>query len=290
MEESLKYDRLVKAYRCGEMEREELEAAVFTGVREQIVRCKLEGMNREAAYDFASWIYPRISRAIDRYRDAGSSFDTYLNTVVKLSAREYCFRLKDHHIVEQAWWDARAKEMVMCAEEEPPPYEETKRNFRGVRNRKQVLALLLKSYYYLSEDYLDRAAPAIGMDRKELGNMVDTLRNQRLCQDEKIRALRERVHNQFYRCLAFEERMLAVSPGSAHGQRMKKSLEKARKRLASMRRHLASIRIEAPNWQIANIIGVPKGTVDSNLHALKQGYSKSQNKRDNPPGSAQRDP
>jgi hypothetical protein len=269
MEESLNYDKLIKSYRRGEMERKELEAAVFTGVREQIARNKLEGMNRDTAYDFASWLYPRISRAIDRYRDTGSSFDTYLNSMVKLSAREYCFRIKDRRVIEQAWWDAKAEELMMCAEEEPP-YEETKRDFREVRNRKQVLTLLLKSYYYLSEDYLDRAAPAIGMNREELGNMVDTLRNQRLRQEEERRCLQERVYSQFYRCLAFEKRMLAVPPGSAHRQKMKKSLEKARRRLASMRRRLASVRIEAPNWQIANIIGVPKGTVDSNLYAVKQ--------------------
>jgi transcriptional regulator of aromatic amino acid metabolism len=60
---------------------------------------------------------------------------------------------------------------------------------------------------------------------------------------------------------------------------MEKSLAGARKRLIAMREHLESMRIEAPNWQIANIIGVPKGTIDSSLYALKKAHANSKEKQ-----------
>jgi hypothetical protein len=274
----MELDKMLKAYRGGRMRRTELEARIFFRVREKVLHFKPEKMDRETCGDFVSWLYPRIKRAVDRYEDHGSSFDTYINVMVKLSAKEYSLRKKDHKIIEQTWWDAKAEEMMACEEEEPD-YFEPKQDFSSVRNRKQVLFLLLKSYYYLSDDYISRAAPAIGMDREELKNMVDTLRNQRLGQEEQIHGLQERVYSQFYRCLAFEKRMLAFPPGSSHSQRMKKRLEGAKKRLVAMRERLAAMRKDAPNWQIANLIGTKKGTVDSGLHTIRRNYERNHTAR-----------
>jgi hypothetical protein len=269
----MELDKLLKAYRCGQMDRERLEAKIFFAIRENVMRFRLRRMDRENCGDFVSWLYPRIKKAIDHYEDQGSTFDSYINVLVRLSAKEYCLRKKDHQIIEKTWWDAKAEEMMVCEEEEPE-YFEPKQDFSPVKNRKQVLLLLLKSYHFLSDDYISRAAPALGMEKEELKNMVDTLRNQRLGQEEQIRGLQERIYSQFYRCLAFENRMRAFPPESSHNQKMKKMLDGAKKRLGASRKRLASMRIDAPNWQIANLIGTKKGTVDSSLHTAKRNYER----------------
>ncbi|MDR0403405.1 MAG: hypothetical protein LBH35_07455 [Treponema sp.] len=270
----MELDKLLNAYRRGQMNREELESRIFFRIRERVFRFRPEKMDRESCGDFVSWLYPRIKRAVDRYEAHGSTFDSYINALVRLSAKEYCLRQKDHNIIEQTWWDAKAEEMMACEEEEPE-YFEPKRDFSPVKNRRQVLLLLLKSYYFLSDDYIARAAPAIGMDEKELKNMVDTLRNQRLGQEERMRRLQERVYSQFYRCLAFENRTRAFPPESSRGMEMKKRLDAARKRLAAMRKRLAAVRVDAPNRQIANLIGAKKGTVDSGLHTARLNYERN---------------
>ena len=38
----------------------------------------------------------------------------------------------------------------------------------------------------------------------------------------------------------------------------------------SMKRRLEGIRFDATNRQIAEIMGIPKGTVDSNLHIVRE--------------------
>jgi DNA-directed RNA polymerase specialized sigma24 family protein len=50
-------------------------------------------------------------------------------------------------------------------------------------------------------------------------------------------------------------------------------LEKARRRLAAMRKRLAAIRMEATNNQVAEIMGLSKGTVDASLHNVKRKYN-----------------
>jgi hypothetical protein len=249
------------------MDRKELEKQVFIKTRDFVHISRLEGMKYTNADDFVSWIYPRISRALDRYTNKGLSFDYYVHSLIRVSAKEYCRRLRTRQITEQTWWDAHARDMVFYEKE--PEYDEQGKDFPLVSNPKQVLILLLKSYHYLSDSYLRRAAPAIGMNMDDLKNMVDTLRNQRLYKDEEIRRMADRVHSQFYRCLTFEKRMLLSPIDSARRLKLKTSLEGARKRLENMRKHLASMRSNAPNWQIANIIGIPKGTVDSCLYTIK---------------------
>jgi FixJ family two-component response regulator len=50
---------------------------------------------------------------------------------------------------------------------------------------------------------------------------------------------------------------------------MKLRLEKARLRLEKMRKRLSKIRTDATNKQVAEVIGIKKGTVDASLYKLK---------------------
>jgi len=270
IDENVHLNNMLKEYQRGAISRKDLEGKLFIYIRNHPRRFFLTMFNSDTRDDFVSWLYPRLSRAIDHYTEQGSSFDAYIVTMVRLSAREYGLRKKEHRIIERTWWDTKALEMA--AAEEEPEYAETSAPVvqKKVSNPRQVLMLLLKSYYYLSDSFLERLAPALGLEKNELYHMVDTLRVMRLRREEKINGLKERIHGQFYRCLAFEKRMQAASYDSAHWYRMKKCLEKARKRLASMRRRLMAMRTEASNEQVACIMGVRKGTIDSNLHVLRQ--------------------
>jgi DNA-binding MarR family transcriptional regulator len=261
-------DAMLKIYREGRITKKDLETFIFIYLQKHLPWYNLDRLSRDNCSDFISWLYPRISSAIERYQEKGSSFDTYMGALVRLSVKEYNQRQKDHRLIEKALWNAKAEETPFCEEEEPD-YFEPKKQFGPVTNPRQVLVLLLKSYYYLSEDFLERIAPAVGMKKDQLMYMVDELRKKRLAREEAIRGLQERVHCQFYRCLAFEKRMTAASPYTAHGMQMKKSLDLARKRLGSMRKRLSRIRYEASNRQIAELLNISKGTVDSNLYEVK---------------------
>jgi hypothetical protein len=100
----------------------------------------------------------------------------------------------------------------------------------------------------------------------------------RVHRDEVIKELQERVYSQYYRCIAFEKRMYAAPVGSARHEKLKIRLEKARKRLETMRKRFKRLRTEPTNQQVAQVLGIPKGTVDSNVFAIK---AKANRKRGN---------
>jgi len=267
MEELLPLDAYLDKYHQGELERKEFEGLIFEFILKNVKRFHLQNWPRDECIDFLCWLYPRISRAVDKYRKEGASFDAYVGSMVRWGAREYIHAEKNHKIIEQTYWDGVAQDMVVCSQE--PAYDQPSRPFKPVSNPRQTLVLLLKSYYFVSEDFVSRVAPAIGIQRETLMRLINELRKLRMERDEKIKALRERIYIQYYRCISLEKRLNFYAEGSIGYTKCQLRLERSRKRLANMRKRFKLLRPDPSNLQLARVLGLPKGTIDSNLFAIK---------------------
>jgi DNA-directed RNA polymerase specialized sigma24 family protein len=267
-------NNLMQQYSWGLLKKKEFEGLIFQYCLDNYKRFNLYRWDKDECTDYLCWLYPRISRAIDNYRNTGFSFDAYIHSLIRWSAREYRSREADHHITECACWDAKAADMVCSAEaaydEDPEPREA----FKPVVNPRQVLVLLLKSYYFVSDDFISRISPAIGVEQERIRRLIDELRKHRLQREERFRILQERIHCQYYRYIAMTKRTAAAPEGSALREKLRQRRERAKTRLDAMRKRLSAIRLEASNRQVAEVLGVPKGTVDSNLYALKSKWKK----------------
>ena len=264
-----------RLYIEGNLPKKIFEGRIFQHLLNNFEKFRMFGGNRERWNDFLSWLYPRFARAIDLYRDLGSSFDAYITGLVNSAAREYRFRESDHNITEYVCWRAKAEENILCEKE--PEYLEEK-NTASIPddiNPKQILFLLLKSYFFVSNEFIGQVAKAIGMDVKVVQGMIDELRERRAEKEADIMDLRERIHSQHYRCLAYEKRMLNAQPGTEHHEMLRKRLERARKRFKTMRKRLCGMRMSASNRMIAEILGIPRGTVDSSLFAIRNRLASS---------------
>jgi hypothetical protein len=144
---------------------------------------------------------------------------------------------------------------------------------KRAKNPRQLLILILKCYYYLSDDFIERAAPVVGLKSSELKLIVEKLRKQRILHDDKLHSLQERIYCQFYRCIILEKQLKNAPVNSIPAIRLKIRLERSRIRLEKMRKRLSKIRVYASNLEISRILGIPKGTIDSNLHALKSRWN-----------------
>lgn len=264
----LKLNRLLREYQLGRLSREDLEGMLFMHIRENPAKFSPFRLKKDSWHDFISWLYPRLHRAVDQYTDRGSSFDAYILSTVRQTAKEYGLRSREHRMIERLWWNTKAVENAVADAEEPEYWDDDPVPAK-VPNRRQVLMLLLKSYHHLSDLKIETLAPALGLKKEELHRMIDELRIIRLQREENINGLKERIHSQFYRCLSFEKRMKATTRYSAHWYKMKHSLEIARKRLASMRNRLQAMRIGATNKEVARVMRVSKGTVDKNLYEVR---------------------
>ena len=260
---------LYQRYTSGDLQKKDFEGSIFQYLLGSIKQYRTFEGNQSRWNEFLSWLYPRIARAIDLYRDLGSSFDAYISALVHGAAKEYRCREADHRITEYACWQARAEELCVCESEYdyPEPCEDISIP-SGVKPR-QVLLLLLKSYYLVSDEFASRVARAIGMETETVMKMIDELKKRRCEKEIEILNLRDRLYCQHYRCLAYQKRMNAAQAGTDYHKKMEGRYERARMRFQSMKKRLGRMRVDASNRMIADVIGIPKGTVDSGLFAIK---------------------
>jgi RNA polymerase sigma factor (sigma-70 family) len=266
---------LYKQYSRGLLDRKKFEELLVKAIFENYEYFHSFLYKKDDFIEYISWLYPRLHRAIDKYQNKGATFNTYIYALIRFTVKEYRSRQEDHRITEQAAWTAKAierssQDLSVCSGE--PEYLGSKIMSKKITNPRQFLILLLKSYFCLSDDFLERIAPAIGFTADDLRTLVNKMRGQRLRKDEEIRLLQEHISCQFYRCISFENRIAAAPENTSYLENLKGRLKRARKRLETMRTRLESTRFEATNKEIAAILNVPKGTIDSNLYALHHKY------------------
>ena len=265
-------------YVTGNLPRKDFEGRLFQFLLENSERYRAFGGNRDEWNEFISWLYPRLVRAIDLYRDINSSFDAYIGSVIYSASKEYRSRKADHYITEFACWQARAEEMKLLESE--PDYLVDLKPVPVLKqiNPRQILILLLKSYSYVTDDYVKHIAKTIGMETEVIWNMIDEIRNRNSWKEAKVFGLKDRLYSQHYRCLAYQKRMDYSQPETDYYERMKDRFERAKKRYYSMKKRLGGMRLCPTNKMIAEVMGIPKGTVDSSLYILKNRLASDQDK------------
>lgn len=274
---------LHQRYLQGELTKKEFEEYIFKYLLNNHERLNPFKRNEECFMDFLSLLYPRISRAVDNYKDKGASFEAYLTSIIHWSQKDYKIRESNHFITEYSCWKARAEE-ISSENPEPeyigteidPGLHEVLENY----TRRQILILFLKSYYFVSEDLLRRVANILEMRQEELWALVEQLRTQRMKHERAVSELKARVHSQYYRCLTIQNRIAAALPESALYEKLKTHYEKATLRLQNMKTRLAGFKVDASNRQIAEILKLSKGTIDSTLHVIHEKAKRLETNRD----------
>jgi len=271
MQNLLVLNDLYADYSAGLLNKKDFEGSIFRTIRENVHCFGLVGWNREDSDDYVSSLYPRISRAIDSYQEMGSSFESYIGSMVRLTAREYRSRKMRSYCEETAAWIAHIPEMYVC-ENEIEYNEQTaaeRDGFIKMTTPRQLLILILKCSNHVSADLLEKVAPRLGIQPDVLNEMVNHLKRLHEKRAMDIIALREKMNNQFYRCILCEKKLQTLMPDSPLAQRLRRQLKTGRIRLEKTRQHLARSRLDPSNSQIAKLLGITKGTVDSVLYNLR---------------------
>ncbi|MDR2445431.1 MAG: hypothetical protein LBD44_05805 [Spirochaetaceae bacterium] len=270
MSEASKLSLFYRRYVDGNLSKHELEAHIF-----KYVLCCPNGYyglvfkDEGDRIDFLCWVYPIMRRAIDRYNSRLASFGVYIATTLGFSFRYYKRHKLRRSIAEIDCWKASGDGSYVC---EPEIDDESANGMYvncGSNLQKHIMLVLLKSFYYVSDSLVDKAAAAIGMAPEELGEMVAMLRRLQIKKIEKLQNLADAAHCLYYRCLAYEKKLSQKNENTHLNKFFSRRLDKGRKRLANMRERISAMRIEATNNELSKVMGIPKGTVDSRWALIK---------------------
>jgi DNA-directed RNA polymerase specialized sigma24 family protein len=276
MKNSLSLNELYTHYTEGRLKRKSFESGIFRIIRKNFHRYGLVGWNREDKDDCLSLIYLRIGGAINNYQDTGSTFETYMSVLVRLTAKEFRSRQARVYTEETTAWVTQLPDM--CVHEHEERYytdaDEEEASPAKPKNPRQLLMLILKCCNHVGIDFLEKAAPLLNMEAETLYKMIDSLKKQGEKREMEAVALREKINRQFLRCVLFEKKLQLTTEDSIATQRIQKQLEVGRKRLLKIRRQLARKNIASSNAQIAKVMGIAKATVDSSMYSLKKRHRK----------------
>ena len=277
MQNTTSLNDLYADFSAGLLEKREFEEAILKVIEEDIQR--LSGFDREDQGDYFSWLYPRISRAINTYRETGASFEAYIGSLVYLTAKEYRLRQLRSYIAESAAWITQIPDMCACENE--PEYDEctvlAPEKPAKLKNSRQLLILILKCSSYVSADFLERVSPRLGMDPEVLNGMISCLKEQREKRESEINLLRESANCQFFRCVFYERTLQYLPHDSIAAKRLRGQYARGRNRLVKMRKRIEQQRPDPTNQQIAELLGIAKGTVDHTLFVLKTRWNRKHN-------------
>ena len=259
-------------YSIGALGREELEVLIFETIRKEVRSIKLPIWEAEDYDDYISWLYPRICKSIDAYRETGSSFENYIGNLVRLTVKEYRNRQVRDYINETVAWNIGSADMFVSENtieyDEDISTENTEEINGAEKNPRQLLILVLKCCNFVSADFLKKVSPRLGIEEDVLENMINSLKNDSVMRIKNRELLQEKINRQFCRCLVYERTFLSITDETVF-QRQKRKLELGRNRLIKLRIKHAKMRTDPSNFQIAQLLGISKGTVDAVLYTLK---------------------
>lgn len=234
-------------------------------------------LHEEDWSDFLLGFYGRIHDLLVNYRYQGPSFWGYLNKVLEWQLLSY---YRQAARFRQAEWVCERESII---EYERSPVEQEyclsqKMNhilshpgltpFRSSALRQRLLLLVLKNIVFIPEDEFASVFPLLGPDREEASEMRERLLSLMKRKFERKKRLEtKRCEN--YSRLTLAEIRQSEETDVASVLRLDEKIILYKRRLKRLDRQLSRIPLYPSNEELSDLLGLPKGSVDSGLFYLK---------------------
>ncbi len=292
-------ERVLTCQRTGEGRRALLdELATYTY---RYPRRKLPTLDEDAPGEFYLFCHDKLEQLIVRFRDRGKPFEHYLNSVLSWQLRSFLAKRRDS---EHAWQTAlRSRLWDEPEAAQPPPAAAPARRpqRRGQSNvrpfpgaaaaplrgghhprgqappaavsetaRRRLLYGVLKTGHHLEERQLAAAAQTLGCELPRLRFLIEQLRRGRAAAHRRLHLLRERRNRAFAQLQLWSAAAHQAVDGGHHRAHALKRAARHRRAVETAQAEISRVRVAPSNREIAALLGIPKGTVDTGLYWLRR--------------------
>ena len=237
------------------------------------------GWDEDACGDFFVFVHPRLIRLLDRFNDQGKPFESYLSAVLNWQLRNFA---RDRKRGERSWnvslrldvddpeaQEARERAVLRPVTEPVCMPENYASLIRTDADRRNFLFLALKCARTIGPDNAPLLSAVSGVAEDRILTLSAALREMRAPRELRLETFRARRNRAFAQARLFETEL----QGEVEAERiaaLRASLAKVRKRMRAAMNRMARVKLAPTNLEIARVVGVPKGTVDSGLYWLKR--------------------
>lgn len=225
--------------------------------------------------EFYLFFYPRLLRTLKKFQDRGKPFEWYFSSVLRWHYKEYCSQKRK----EEIRWTV-ARDAVFWELPEPTTNsgrmtmrESSRGNVvamdrwggsREATYRRRVLFLALKNAHVLDDAAISWISRLSGTKEDNLVGMVEQLRANLYQRELRLHKLYMRQNKIFTKILLLQRDLIwEVDP--ARKTEIVLSLSHLRARLRAQQRKIRGVKLRPSNREIAELLKIPKGTVDTSL-------------------------
>ena len=253
---------------------------------------KARRWDADEAGDFFCTFYPKIPGIIARFRYTGSPFETYLKSCIRWQMKTFMRK----RAIEHATTDALNRECRSWSSGFQPPasdaavfesaYEYSPATANALKIEKdgcvhdpayarRIIYLVLRNANMVDDSLIKHAAKLTGYDETRLLGYVTELRRLTGTRKERIDKLNLR-RNGYHIRIQRLRLTIEKEDDPERKRRYQEELIHIEGKLQRISEEIASIPSLPTHRDIAEVVGVPKGSVDSGLHYLRMSFRRAE--------------
>ncbi len=249
---------------------------------------KRYGWDEDECSDFFTSFYPRISSLIQRYRYNGKPFEVFLAATLRFRLRSFAAKRKravryDKLISTQMYWETAEQyarkgyvPSDMTKETVPRLVPKARPFFRAnsegkitdFTSKRRLLFLALCSSMQMSGIHIEAVARAVNSDPTWLFSCTEELKIRLRARRERLLALQSRRNRSFVRLYQLHsEIQTCCEPGQRDF--IAGAVRREKDRIVLAGNELTHVPVTPTHKDIAEVLRIPKGSVDSAMHYVK---------------------
>ena len=244
------------------------------------------GWDEDDASDFFCSYFPKIRGLVDRFRFTGKPFEAYLSTCIRWQLKTFAARNAARKVQNQMirheycdWYETRTHAAEEVLEDEKPYGSMVRKILRIGKNgvieskphSQRLTYLILRNSMQIDDAILHKTANLTGTDEDELLGCVTELR-QRLNKKMLIYGNLINRRNRAHVRIQLLHGLLAQETDDDRRAQYVHELTKEQSRFEKITREIGIISLVPTHKDIAEVMDVPKGSVDSGLYYLKNAF------------------
>ncbi|MFO7849353.1 MAG: hypothetical protein R6V67_05275 [Spirochaetia bacterium] len=276
---------VLKFQRTGEGKKETIDAIALRVYR--IAHLK-DDWDQDDAGDFFCTFLPKIPILMEQYRDTGSSFEVYLHVHLLWSIKGFAKKLKTRRYEEtlttyHTFWEVHENP---CEESLSSPNvpERLQAVYKISREgeltstmwKQRFIFLILREAEYLDHYYIEHIVNATGFNRKWLLNCIVSLKERMNKRKQRLETFRRKRNHWFYRYYLLQLR-LSDTYDPEKRKNILRQLSLSHDRFVRAADRVIRMHAHPTNQDIAEVLNVPKGSVDSGIYYVLNKYRKIEN-------------
>jgi DNA-directed RNA polymerase specialized sigma24 family protein len=237
--------------------------------------CKCRGSEDDCG-EFYLFFYPRLLRTLKKFQDRGKPFEWYLNSVLHWHYKEYCSQKRREEIrwtvaSNAAFWELPDPTWMPVSEGSYTSIIPMDRwgKSRQATYRRRVLFLALKNAHDLDDSAFSWISKLSGIKEDHLVGMVERLRANLYQRELRLHNLYMR-QNKIFTKILFLQRELVWEVDPSLKTEIALSMSQLRVRLRTLQSKIRGVKLRPSNREIAELLQIPKGTVDTSLYWFRR--------------------